>query len=167
VPLREAAERAGLARAAGRSPIDPPPADRSLRSLAERRAPEAATVLDMRKIATLLELDAGDGFFAQVVDDYLLDVAQLQKEMAEAARGGDALAFRDAAHALKSSSAHIGAQGVFDCCLGLRHLDDHALLMRAPAELERLGGEIEKVRSALLQCKDAGLEPRSQRREGA
>jgi two-component system sensor histidine kinase RpfC len=161
VPLRHAAERAVVARAAGRSPVDA-----ALEPLPPGAPAAAATVLDMRKVATLLELDAGDGFFAQVVDDYLLDVTQLQKEMAEAVTSGDARALRDAAHALKSSSAHIGAQAVFDCCLGLRHLDDHALLMRAPGELERLGREIELARSALLQCKDAGLEPRSLRREG-
>ena len=90
-----------------------------------------SSVLDQRKIATLLELDAGDGFFAQVVDDYLLDVAQLQREMEQALASGDATAFRDATHALKSSSAHIGAQGVFEACVGLRHVDDHALLLRA------------------------------------
>jgi two-component system, sensor histidine kinase RpfC len=164
VALRDAAERAGVARAAGRSLIDPP-TESPMHGYAAA-APRAATVLDMRKIATLLELDAGDGFFAQVVDDYLLDVAQLQKEIEEAVRAGDAVAFRNAAHALKSSSAHIGAQGVFDCCLGLRHLDDHALLMRAPAELARLDAEIEQAGTALLQCKDAGPGPRSGRREG-
>lgn len=161
VPLRAAAEHNGLGRAAGRAVIDPSP------TAPGRPATAAgAAVLDERKIATLLELDAGDGFFAQVVDDYLLDVAQLQRELAEAVRLGDARAFRDAAHALKSSSAHIGAQGVFDCCLGLRSLDDHALLLRAPAELERLDREIERARRALLRCKDAGFEPRPRHRRG-
>jgi two-component system sensor histidine kinase RpfC len=156
VPLREAAERAGLARAAGRSLVDaiPEPQPRQSKTA-------GATVLDQRKIATLLELDAGDGFFAQVVDDYLLDVAQLQREMQEAAAAGDAQAFRDAAHALKSSSAHIGAQGVFECCVGLRHLDDHALLLRASAELQRLEREIGSARQALLLHRDGEAGPRS------
>lgn len=161
VPLREAADRLGLGRAAGRSPVDrqpePPP----------RVAGEAGqSVLDTRKISTLLELDAGDGFFAQVVDDYLLDVAQLQKELERAVADGDARAFRDAAHALKSSSAHIGAQTVFEACVGLRHLDDHALLMRAATELARLEAEIERARAALQHHKALALEPPSRRREG-
>jgi two-component system sensor histidine kinase RpfC len=160
VPLREAAERAGVARAAGRplgTGTNPP------------RRPDLGlvpgAVLDQRKIATLLELDAGDGFFAQVVDDYLLDVAQLMKEMTEAVDAADAGAFRDAAHALKSSSAHIGAQGVFETCLGLHHLDDHALLMRAPAELEQLQGAIAAARQALLQHKDGSARSPEPRRE--
>lgn len=160
VPLPEAAERAALARAAGRSPIDVAP---------EPPPPPATTmgkgVLDGRKIETLLELDAGDGFFAQVVDDYLLDVAQLEKELHEAVAEGNARAFRGAAHALKSSSAHIGAQAVFEFCVGLRHLDDHALLMRASGDLELLRREIERVREGLLQCKERARATPSSHRE--
>jgi len=122
-------------------------------------------VLDRRKIATLLELDAGDGFFAQVVDDYLLDVQQLLSEMSDAVTAADARAFRDAAHALKSSSAHIGAQGVLETCLGLHQLDDHALLLRAPIELQRLQTASEAARRALLQCKDDTARPPEPRRE--
>jgi len=157
VPLREGTRPAGPPRAAGGAPRDQA-------RRAASRPDGATTVLDQRKIATLLELDAGDGFFAQVVDDYLLDVAQLQREMAEALASGDATAFRDATHALKSSSAHIGAQGVFEACVGLRHVDDHALLLRAPAELQRLGQEIESARQALLRHKDVAVAPRSLRR---
>ncbi len=160
VPLREAAERAGVARATGRSLI-------AGQGRPRRRDPGhvPGAVLDQRKIATLLELDAGDGFFAQVVDDYLLDVAQLLKEMGEAVAAADAGAFRDATHALKSSSAHIGAQGVLETCLGLHHLDDHALLLRAPTELQRLEAAIEAARQALLQQKDGTARPPEPRRE--
>jgi len=161
VPLREPAERAGFARAAGRSPVDRQP------EAPRRPAGGEGTVLDERKIATLLQLDAGDGFFAQVVDDYLLDVAQLLKEMEQAGTDGDARGFRDAAHALKSSSAHIGAQGVFEACVGLRHLDDHALLLRLPVEIGRLRTEIERASQALQRQKAAAVEPPSRRREGS
>jgi two-component system, sensor histidine kinase RpfC len=160
VPLREVAERAGVARATGRPLI-------AGQGQPRRRDPGLVpgAVLDQRKIATLLELDAGDGFFAQVVDDYLLDVAQLLKEMGEAVAAADAGAFRDATHALKSSSAHIGAQGVLESCLGLHHLDDHALLLRAPTELARLEAAIEAARRALLQQKDGIARPPEPRRE--
>ena len=159
VPLCEGAERARPLRAIGGFPRD------HAGGAASRPARASAnSVLDQRKIATLLELDAGDGFFAQVVDDYLLDVAQLQREMEQALASGDATAFRDATHALKSSSAHIGAQGVFEACVGLRHVDDHALLLRAPAELQRLGQEIDSARQALLRHRDGAAAPRSLRR---
>ena len=42
----------------------------------------------------------------------------------------DARTFRDQAHALRSSAAHVGALGLFDLCLSWRELDDHALMMR-------------------------------------
>ncbi len=159
IPIAAAGERAALARAAGRSPVDVAP------ELFPQPAPKVESgVLDRRKVETLLELDAGDGFFAQVVDDYLLDVTQLEKELHEAVGRGDARAFRDAAHALKSSSAHIGAQAVFEFCVGLRHLDDHALLMRANGDLALLREEIERAREALLQCKERAREAPSARR---
>lgn len=163
-PIRQESEGARLR----------PAEEHGAAGLARRRGPADGqpvagrtdgALLDSRKIATLLELDAGDGFFAQVVDDYLMDVAQLQEEMTQAVPKGDARAFRDAAHALKSSSAHIGAQGVFECCIGLRDLDDHALLLRAPAELRRIGAEIDKARQALLACRDASRAPQARRQE--
>jgi len=160
LPLPEPTARTTAPPTAGRRSGDPPrPSRRSA------TAPGAGNVLDRRKIATLLELDAGDGFFAQVVDDYLLDVQQLLSEMSDAVTAADARAFRDAAHALKSSSAHIGAQGVLETCLGLHQLDDHALLLRAPIELQRLQTASEAARRALLQCKDDTARPPEPRRE--
>lgn len=159
VPLRHGAERPGPLRAIGGSGRED-----GMQARFRQESTGAPSVLDLRKIATLLELDAGDGFFAQVVDDYLLDVAQLQREMEEALANGDATVFRDATHALKSSSAHIGAKGVFEACVGLRHIDDHALLLRGPAELQRLAQEIDNARQELLRHKDGGAEPRSLRR---
>jgi hypothetical protein len=152
-----------VARAAGRSLIDPPPepAPRSPKSLSQ-------SVLDTRKIATLMELDAGDGFFAQVVDDYLLDVVQLKKEMTEC--GGEWRCHgvsRRGACAEEQLGAYRGPRPCLTAASGSGISTNHALLMRAPAELQSLEEAIEQARRALLSYRAAALESPQQRREGA
>ena len=142
-----------------RVPRPPPP-------IAERRPTRSVvSVLDESKIANLVALDSGDGFFAQVVDDYLADAGELIEELVHDAKAGHCQKFRDHAHALKSSSAHVGAKKLFDRCLGWRDLDDHALMLRADAELHELQDDYAAVRDALLEHKRSNIRPTSQNRE--
>ncbi len=119
---------------------------------ATRRARHVA-VLDERKLAALGELDQGDGFLAGLIDEFLADAESLLEDLATAARAGDSRAFRDVAHALRSSAAHIGAQALFNHCLSWRKLDDHALVMRGMQEVTRARQELERVREALQRYK--------------
>jgi two-component system sensor histidine kinase RpfC len=115
--------------------------------------------IDAAKLASLAQLDRGDGFFAGLIDDFLEEAAGILAELEDSARAGDARAFRDHAHALRSSAAHVGAMAVFGLCLGWRELDDHALLMRAGAELSALRRELARAREALLAAKREHPEP--------
>ncbi len=115
---------------------------------ATRRA-RHATVLDERKLAALAELDRGDGFLAGLVEEFLADAGTLLEELGRAVEAGDSRGFRDLAHALRSSAAHIGAQALFELCLSWRKLDDHALLMRGRKEVAKARQELERVREAL------------------
>lgn len=139
-----------------------PPAPTVLRP---NRKPELSTieptggVLDEKKVANLLALDAGDGFFAGVVDEYLEEAAELLAEMQGMAESGLADELRDRAHALKSSSAHMGVMAIFDRCVGWRDLDDHALVMRARSEVDNLMQDLARARDALEARK-----PRASRR---
>ncbi|MCB9943767.1 MAG: response regulator [Geminicoccaceae bacterium] len=133
-------------------PSEPLPSGNSLQVIPQLPVTEGAT-LDGAKIRSLIALDAGDGFFAQVVDDYLADAASLIEELEMDADEGRASDFRDHAHALKSSSAHLGATVLFERCLGWRDLDDHALLMRAKAELSGLRRDFTRVREDLIRHK--------------
>ena len=115
--------------------------------------PPLPPALDPVKLANLAKLDAGDGFLAQVIDDFLEDAAGLIERIAQAAAAGDARAFRDEAHALRSSAGYVGAAGLFSLCLSWRNLDDDALILRGRAETRHLRDEFERVRSALTAAK--------------
>lgn len=118
----------------------PPPAD---------HADEDGRVLDPTRLKALEQLDDGQGFFAELVEDFLADSRESLERMQAALRAGDAHAFRQHAHALRSSAAHMGGVGVFELCLSWRGLDDAALLMRGRAELLRLHEELAKLETAL------------------
>ena len=86
-----------------------------------------------------------------MIHDFIVDAEQLIAELAAPARASDALAFRDRAHALRSSAAHIGATALFELCLGWRGIGAAELAeRRAPACIARLEAEFERLRDALL-----------------
>jgi two-component system sensor histidine kinase RpfC len=116
-------------------------------------SPPGSQTVDERRLTSLAELDRDDGFLSGLIDDFIADLDLILDQLASAAREGDARAFRDRAHALRSSAAHVGAMALFDLCLGWRELDDHALLMRADAELARLRQEVQRASTAMLAFK--------------
>ncbi len=159
-------------RASASAPNQPPaPAERTPRPAHEPQgaAPTRTTpVLDERKLASLAELDRADGFLAGVVQEFLEDGAELVARMERAARSGDVREYRDAAHALKSSAAHIGARAVYERCVEGRSLDDHALLMRARSDVQLLRRDFERVEKALrafLQEREGRTVPPADRQE--
>ncbi|MEK0082209.1 ATP-binding protein [Benzoatithermus flavus] len=144
---------AGDRSASGSTPPSEASGPADIPETASEPASGAAPALDPAKIASLVQLDRGDGFFAGLVDDFLAEAAGILAELEQAAERGDARTFRDQAHALRSSAAHVGAMAVFALCLGWRELDDHALMMRAGAELAALRHEFVRAREALLAAK--------------
>lgn len=126
-----------------RKPHEAPPSARD--DDAAGRGP----ILDRGKLASLAELDQGDGFFAGLIEEFIVDLGQIVGQLEQAARAGDARGFRDYAHALRSSAAHIGAKALCELCLTWRDLDDAALIMRAAAELARVHETAGATRLAL------------------
>lgn len=116
---------------------------------------EERPILDPSRLASLAELDHGDGFLDSLIDDFVADLDVMLADVARAVSGSNARALRDHAHALRSSAAHIGALALFDVCLGWRDLDDHALIMRAPMEAARLDIEAHRVKAALAAFKES------------
>ncbi|MCS7269370.1 MAG: ATP-binding protein [Geminicoccaceae bacterium] len=108
-----------------------------------------ARVLDPARLRALEQLDDGQGFIAELVEDFLADSRESLERMRSALAAGDAHAFRQQAHALRSSAAHMGGVGVFELCLSWRGLDDAALVMRGRSELARLEEELAKLEQAL------------------
>jgi two-component system, sensor histidine kinase RpfC len=124
-----------------------------VRSEPAKTAPCAADplpVLDQALLDRLRQLDDQDGFVTQVINDFIVDAEQLIVELAAAARAGDAIAFRDRAHALRSSAAHIGATALFELCLGWRGIGPAELVEQGAGHSARLEAEFERLRDALL-----------------
>ncbi len=118
------------------------------------RLTSASPALDKSYMDRLRQLDDDDGFVAEVIRDFLLDAAQLVDELAAAALAGDAVRFRDRAHALRSSAAHIGATAIFELCLGWRGMAPPELAQEGARHVARLRAEFERLEAALAAALD-------------
>ena len=77
-------------------------------------------MLDGTHLDRLRQLDDQDDFLGGLIRDFIADAEQLVEELEAAALHCDAAAFRDRAHALRSSAAHLGATALFELCLEWR-----------------------------------------------
>ena len=84
-----------------------------------------------------------------VIGDFLEDAADLVRQISRAARERDVATFRDCAHALRSSAAHIGATAVFELCLGWRRITPEELAEHGASHAARLESAFEQLRAAL------------------
>jgi two-component system sensor histidine kinase RpfC len=109
----------------------------------------ALPVLDHDCLERLRQLDDEDGFVAAVITDFLEDADQLVHQMARAAAERDAATFRDCAHALRSSAAHIGATAIFELCLAWRRITPEELAEHGASHAMRLESAFEQLRAAL------------------
>ena len=120
------------------------------------RTPPAATdtrpgpVLDTTHLDRLRQLDDHDDFLGGLIRDFIADAEQLVEELEAAALHCDAAAFRDRAHALRSSAAHLGATALFELCLQWRGIGADELAAEGSAYAMRLRSEFERLRDALL-----------------
>jgi two-component system sensor histidine kinase RpfC len=113
-------------------------------------AGETKPVLDPAHLDRLRQLDGQDDFLRGLVRDFIADAEQLVDELEAAALDRDAAMFRDRAHALRSSAAHIGATAVFDLCHELRGIGPDDLAADGADYATLLKSEFERLRLALL-----------------
>jgi two-component system sensor histidine kinase RpfC len=113
-----------------------------------RRA-SGSPVLDHDCLERLRQLDDEGGFVASVIRDFLEDGDQLVRQIARAAAECDVDTFRDCAHALRSSAAHIGATAVFELCLAWRRITPADLAKHGAGHAARLESAFEQLRAAL------------------
>jgi CheY-like chemotaxis protein len=140
--------------------ISPEPHSRPLRSAraAETGKPGAATehrpsALDVRTLESLKAL-GGDDFVEELAQQFIDDAADMLDELSQAVARGDAQGFREQAHALRSGAANIGAQGVYEMCLGWRRIDPATLSSKGPSYLRELEQELGRVRTARQDYRD-------------
>ncbi|MDH3662302.1 MAG: ATP-binding protein [Alphaproteobacteria bacterium] len=106
-------------------------------------------VLDLAHIERLRDLGQDDDFFPDVISDFIEDANMLIGELERAAMAADSQAFRDRAHALRSSAAHMGATGIRELCLTWRDFGRSELATRGTQEIMLLRSEFDRLRDAL------------------
>jgi len=123
-------------------------------------APESAPVtfgggaaqLDPERLAILRELDDGDGeLLASIAEEFSIE-AQRQLALLRAALAeGDPQAVAHAAHSIKGSSANLGAARLAELAGHLEALGRAGALGAAPATLDDIADELERVGVALTR----------------
>ncbi len=106
-------------------------------------------VLDEAKLRTLQDL-GGPAFVAELVGDFLLEAQDSIGQIEAAAAGGDIVAFRFHAHALRSASSNIGARAIGELCDPWQRARLAEVAEQAPQMSQRVRAEFERTRSALL-----------------
>lgn len=110
---------------------------------------EIAAVLDQRKLDDLLGL-GGFAFLNELADVFLSETREMLEQIDEAVRAGDAAAFCEHLHALRSGAANIGAERLFQLCLDWREVS-RAHLEEAGHEMaERIRDEFNSVAEELV-----------------
>ena len=112
---------------------------------------DSGAVLDEAAVEALKALGAGSDFFNDVIENFRSDVREILDDMARATAKRDLRAFRDHAHSLRSSAAHIGAVRFYRTLFGLRDLTAQQLEKEGTALLDKLRGEYTKLDAALRQ----------------
>jgi two-component system sensor histidine kinase RpfC len=111
------------------------------------RAATAAPV-DVHTLDALEEL-GGREFVDELSAQFITDAADTLNSLADAAASGDLKSFREHLHALRSAAANVGARGIYEMCLGWRHIAPDDFAVRGEMHLQRLHEEFQRVRSAL------------------
>lgn len=109
--------------------------------------------IDMQVFAELQD-SAGADFVAELIDTFLDDAPQRLAELGRAGAGGDAAAFRRAAHSLKSNGNTFGASAFAALARELELADLAATGARLAPMLAALAAEYERAAAALRSLRD-------------
>ena len=102
-----------------------------------------------RSVLTILRELGDQELLAELAELYLEQAPAQLEALGEAIEGSDAASVGRVAHALKGSSANMGASGMVTICAGLEDAGRSGELERALVLLERLEAEFGRVRPAL------------------
>ena len=115
-------------------------------------AAKAADPLDHKILDSIMDVQVSGGvsdLLEHVVASYLEETPKLLDQLREAAGEADPDRLRKAAHALKSSSANVGARAVVTSCKSVEQMDDGALLTGREELIARAEADFVVVRKAL------------------
>jgi HPt (histidine-containing phosphotransfer) domain-containing protein len=105
-----------------------------------------------------LEKTSRPGLVGSLVEKFRTSSAKLLRQIEEGVAAGDAGSVGDAAHALKSSSAQLGANQVSELALVLEQAARNADMENAPELEDQLSHAIEEALAALgaVVCEGGG-----------
>lgn len=115
---------------------------------------ESATALDAGKLQELEEL-GGAAFVSDLLGSFLKDAHIIMRDFDVAVTAGDQQAFREAAHAMRSCAANVGANGIFKIGLDLRDWAGEDVKANGARSLERIRAEFARVEKAIESRKTA------------
>jgi len=121
--------------------------------------PSQGQPLDTSKLDELRMLSDGEeglGLLGELIDIFLDDTPVRMQDLAAAVDRGDAEASMQAAHALKSSCAQLGALRLSDLFRQMEAQGRAGDVSAAPAFMHAAQDEFGRVRQALLDVKAAG-----------
>ncbi|OYV32901.1 MAG: hypothetical protein B7Z80_25580 [Rhodospirillales bacterium 20-64-7] len=119
-----------------------------------RFRPAAVPALDETVFGNLRQL--GDAtFIDELLSDFLSDTAGLIETLVQAARLGDSQAFRNYAHALRSSAANVGATALGELCAPFIGMRASELQTRAADLANRAQGELWRTREAIASLRSS------------
>lgn len=107
-----------------------------------------APPVDMHALDALEDL-GGKEFVDELSAQFIADAADTLNSLANSAASGDLKSFREHLHALRSAAANVGARGIYEMCLGWRHIAPDDFAVRGEMHLQRLHEEFQRVRAVL------------------
>jgi two-component system, sensor histidine kinase and response regulator len=116
-------------------------------------APVQAPAIDLAAIEALRELDesGGMGLAKELLQAFLSTSEESLRQVVASCQDGDATRLARAAHALKSSTANVGARVLSGCYLELEKMGREARLDAAPGQLEKTLREHERAVARLRE----------------
>jgi HPt (histidine-containing phosphotransfer) domain-containing protein len=93
--------------------------------------------------------DLGPSFIPQLLETFRQDAVEHLALLRSAIAGGKTGQLGREAHALKGASLTVGAKGMADICKQLENLGTTQSLEGAPAALERLDREFDRVKNEI------------------
>lgn len=106
-------------------------------------------VVDRGALEALRTLDTDGSFFIEVLTEFMTDSESILDDMATASDLRDAVAFKDAAHSLRSSANHVGASRIVKMLMELRNARADELGDAGKPMIRQLRSEFAQVRSEL------------------
>lgn len=111
----------------------------------------SSSALDDAALDNLWALESGEDFFAEVIDDFSQDAADLIGEIERAVTEDSLAGIKHAVHALRSSAAHVGAHRMRAKCKDLQNLTQGQVAEQGAELLGSLRDEFDTARSELAR----------------